>query len=168
MKRGIRAIIICLLFSVGSLFVTGVNVFGEEYQILKGLKTIKVVFDFRNGNLQSAALHLKFIRQTLNDKNIIAVTKKPDFVVVFLGPSVKLISKNRVGFSAEEQKTLDEIAATITKMSEDGIKLEICLAAAQVFGVDPASVLPEIQPVTNGWISLIGYQAKHYALVPAY
>ena len=53
-------------------------------------------------------------------------------------------------------------------MSKDGVKLEICLFAAEVFGVDPASVLPEIKRVGNGWISLIGYQSKGYALVPAY
>jgi len=28
--------------------------------------------------------------------------------------------------------------------------------------------LPEIKHVSNGWISLIGYQAKGYSLVPAY
>ena len=53
-------------------------------------------------------------------------------------------------------------------MVKSGIRLEICLVAAQVFGVDPGSVLPEIKQVGNGWISLIGYQARGYSLVPAY
>jgi intracellular sulfur oxidation DsrE/DsrF family protein len=85
-----------------------------------------------------------------------------------MGPSVKLISKNKEGFSAEEQKGLDEIATTISKMSKDGMKLEICLFAAKVFGVDSASVLPGIKHVPNGWVSLIGYEAKGYSLVPVY
>jgi hypothetical protein len=46
--------------------------------------------------------------------------------------------------------------------------LEICLVAAQVFGVDPASILPGIKHVPNGWISLIGYEVKDNSLVPAY
>jgi intracellular sulfur oxidation DsrE/DsrF family protein len=87
---------------------------------------------------------------------------------VFIGPSVKLISKNREGFSPEDQKSLDEIANTISAMSKDGINLEICLVAAKVFNVDPASVLPEIKRVGNGWISMIGYQAQGYSLVPVY
>jgi len=94
--------------------------------------------------------------------------KNPVFVLVFIGPSVKLISKNREGFSPEDQKSLDEIANTISAMSKDGINLEICLAAAKFFNVDPASVLPEIKRVGNGWISMIGYQAQGYSLVPVY
>jgi hypothetical protein len=53
-------------------------------------------------------------------------------------------------------------------MSKAGIKMEICLAAANVLGVDPASILPEIKRVGNGRISLIGYQANGYSLVPVY
>jgi hypothetical protein len=95
-----------------------------------------------------------------------AVTKKPAFVVIFMGPSVRLISKKKEGFSPEEQKALDEIAATISEMSKDGIKLEICLFAAKVFNVDPSSICS----ITSSqcWVSLIGYEAKGYSLVPAY
>jgi intracellular sulfur oxidation DsrE/DsrF family protein len=94
--------------------------------------------------------------------------KKPAFVVVFMGPSVKLVSKNREGFSPDDHKTLDEIANTLSAMSKDGIKLEICLVAVKVFNVDPASVLPEIKRVGNGWISMAVYQAQGYSLVPVY
>jgi uncharacterized protein len=66
----------------------------------------------------------------------------------------------------EDQKPLDELARTIKDMAKDGIKLEICLIAAKVFGVEPSSVLPEIKQVGYGWISLIGYEAKGYSLVP--
>ena len=159
---------ISLFLSICLLLVAVANGFAEEYEALKGLKSVKAVFDVRAGNPKSAALSLKLIHQTYQDKNITAITKQPAFAVVFIGPSVKLISKNREGFSSEEQKTLDEIAGIISQMSKEGIKLEICLFAAQVFGVDPASVLPEIKRVGNGWISLMGYQAKGYSLVPAY
>ena len=53
-------------------------------------------------------------------------------------------------------------------MSKAGIKLEICLIAARVLGVDPASILPEIKKVPNGYISVIGYQAHGYSLVHVY
>jgi len=168
MKRESKAMMISLFLSICLLLVAVANGFGKEYEALKGLKSVKAVFDVRAGNPKSAALSLKVIHQTYQDKNITAVTKNPAFAVVFIGPSVKLISKNREGFSPEEQNILDEIASTISQMSKEGIKLEICLIAAQVFGVDPASVLPEIKHVGNGWVSLIGYQAKGYSLVPAY
>ena len=160
---------ISLLLSMCLLLAASSTVFAEDNgDALKGVKSIKALFDFRIGSPGSAALHLKLMHQTFKDKILLAVDKKPEFVVVFIGPSVKLISKNREGFSPEEQATLAEIAATISEMSKDGIKLEICLVASKVFGVDPATVLPEIKAVPNGWISEIGYQAQGYSLVPAY
>lgn len=81
---------------------------------------------------------------------------------------MKLLSKNRNGFSSEDQKTLDEFAGMISAMSRNGIRFEICLVAAKVFDVEPMSVLPEIKRVGNGWVSEIGYQAQGYALVPVY
>jgi intracellular sulfur oxidation DsrE/DsrF family protein len=81
---------------------------------------------------------------------------------------VKFISTSREGIAPEDHKTLDAIAGTISKMAKDGIKLEICLVAARIFKVDPATILPEIKQEENGWISLIGYQAKGYSLIPAY
>ncbi|MEJ2191977.1 MAG: DsrE family protein [Nitrospirota bacterium] len=163
MKR--RVTILNYLLLAIFLF-SAVSVSAEEYKALEGVKSTKAIFDFRIGDAKSAALHMDLIYQTYRD--LAAMKKGPDFVVEFIGPSVKLISKNRAGFSPEDQKTLDEIAKTITAMSKDGIKFEICLAAAKVFNVDPASVLPEIKRVGNGWISEIGYQAQGYSLVPAF
>ena len=111
-------------------------------------------------------LNLKVIHQTY--KELATIKKNPVFVVVFIGPSVKLISKNREGFSPEDQKSLDEIANTIPAMSKDGINIEICLVAAKLLNVDPASVLSEIKRVGNGWISMIGYQSQGYSSVPVY
>jgi intracellular sulfur oxidation DsrE/DsrF family protein len=167
-KREARIIANSLILLLALSFIIAATGFCQEYEGLKGVKSVKAVFDVRISNPKSAALHLKLIQDTFKDKNLMSITKKPAFAVVFIGPSVKLISKNREGFSAEDQKSLDEIAGTVSAMAKSGIRLEICLVAAQVFGVDPASVLPGIKHVPNGWVSLIGYQAKGYSLVPAY
>jgi intracellular sulfur oxidation DsrE/DsrF family protein len=168
MKKESRTIMMVLFFSICLSFAVVASGFCQEYESLKGLKSVKVVFDFRISNPASAALHLKLLHDTCKDKNIMAVTKSPAFVVIFSGPSVKLISKKREGFSSEEQKQLDEIARTVAEMTKDGIRIEICLFASKVFGVDPASVLPGIKHVPNGWVSLIGYEAHGYSSVPAY
>jgi intracellular sulfur oxidation DsrE/DsrF family protein len=139
---------------------------GEEYEGIKSVKTAKIIFDERESSPNTAILHLKLVHQTYKD--LASMKKKPAFVVVFMGPSVKLVSKNREGFSPDDHKTLDEIANTLSAMSKDGIKLEICLVAVKVFNVDPASVLPEIKRVGNGWISMAVYQAQGYSLVPVY
>lgn len=165
MKRSANITIMSIL-TVCLLVVTAGNVFSEEYRTLKGMKSVKAVFDFERGNPQSALRGLQVIHQTFKDKNIRAITKKPDFVVIFIGPSVKLTSKNKGGVTAEDQKIIDEFASTISEMSKEGIKFEICLLAVKAFGVEPSSILPEIKQVGNGWISLIGVQARGYSLVP--
>lgn len=165
MKKSVNITILSIL-AVCLLVVTAGNVFSEEYRTLKGMKSVKAVFDFERGNPQGAVRGLQVIRQTYKDKNIRSITKKPDIVVIFIGPSVKLTSKKKEGFSAEDQKSLDEFASTISEMSKEGIKFEICLIAVQAFGVEPSSILPEIKQVGNGWISLIGLQAKGYAIIP--
>lgn len=164
MKNGIK-IIFFVIFA--SLFLAVSSIASAQgYEALKGVRSAKAVFDVRIGNPQSAALHLKLMHQTYKD--LAAAKKKPVFRIVFIGPSVKLISKNRDGFTPEDNKALDEIADAVSAMSKDGIQLEICLVAAKIFKVDSVSVLPEIKRVENGWVSLIGYQAKNYSLVPAY
>ena len=168
MKKERKIMIAWVLFFICFLVGTCFSAFGAGYEGLEGLKTVKAVFDVRIANPKSAAFMIKLIHQTYKDGNIAAITDKPDFVVVFVGPSVKLISKDRGGFSPEESKMLDEIAGTISEMSKDGIKFEICLVAARVLGLDPASVLPEIKQVDNGFISLIGWQTNGYSLVPVY
>ena len=164
MKR--KIITLFNLFIAISLLCAVSTVSAEEYKALKGIKSAKAVFDERESNPKNTALHLTGVHQTY--KELAAMKKNPAFVVVFIGPSVKLISKNREGFSPEDLKSLEEIANTISAKAKDGINFEICLAAATFFKVDPASVLPEIKRVGNGWISLIGYQAQGYSLVPVY
>jgi intracellular sulfur oxidation DsrE/DsrF family protein len=168
MKRKLTTIIISLFLSVCLLFVTAGAVYSEEYEALTGLTSAKAVFDFRSGNPKSAVMLLDLIHQTFKDKSIRAVSDKPEFVIVFIGPSVKLISTDRAGFSSDDQKTLDEMAAMISKMRDDGIKLEVCMFAAKVLGVAADTIWPQINQVGNGWISLIGYQGKGYSIVPAF
>ena len=138
----------------------------EEYDALKGINATNAIFDVRIENPQSAALHLALVFDTY--KELAAMKKNPVFAVVFMGGAVSLISTNHSKFKADDLKYLKEIAETISHMSKAGIRVEVCLFAVKVFGVDPASILPEIHKVGNGWISEIGYQARGYSLVPVY
>jgi intracellular sulfur oxidation DsrE/DsrF family protein len=138
----------------------------EEYDAMKGVNSVNAIFDMRDGNLQTAVIHLNLIHDTY--KELITMKKNPDFVVVFMASAVKLISSDYSGFNAEEQKSLKEIAGIISRMSKAGIRVEVCLFAVKVFGVEPTSILAEIEQVGNGWISEIGYQARGYSLVPVY
>lgn len=139
-----------------------------EYESLKGLDSVKILFDFRDGNLKSAPVHLKLIYLTYKDKAITKITGKPKFVVVFMDKSVKLLSTKQDGVTAEEAKVRDVMAGLIKEMSKAGIRLEICDFAVKFFGGDPANIVKGIHHVDNGWIASFGYQAHGYALIPAY
>ena len=166
MKAKPRKITISLTLLAFLLLVAVPIVSAKEAEALKRVESAKVIFDVRIANPQSAALYLKLMHQTF--QQLVAEKKKPVCVVSFMGPSVKLISKNRQGFASGDQKSLDQIAETISGMAKEGIRVEVCMFAANLLKVDPASILPEIKKVENGWISLIGYQARGYSLVPAY
>ncbi len=166
MKSSSKISTVCIFFMICLFVAIAGNAFSQEYSAMKGLKSVKAVFDFELGNPQSALVHLQVIDQTFNDKNMEKSGKKPNIVVIFIGPSVKLVSKNKSGFNADEQKVIDEIAKTLSKMAKEGIKFEICLIAAKLMGVDPSTILPEVKQVGNGWISLIAYESRGYALVP--
>jgi intracellular sulfur oxidation DsrE/DsrF family protein len=169
MKRESTAIVGSLFIAILILVSASVTAHAGDYDALKGAKSVRAVFDVRSANPKGVALHLEIILQMAADENLKKATQlEPEFVVVFLGPSVKLISTQTEGFSPEEKEILGGIAKSITKMSEAGIGLEICLVAAGIFGVDPATLLPEIKHVNNGLVSLIGYQEKDHALIPVY
>jgi len=142
-----------------SLFSAICTVSAQEHGAMEGVKQAKAIFDFRIGEPKSAALHMTLIQQTYKD--LAAMKKKPVAAVVFMGESVKLVSKSSAEFSPE-------LAETISAMAKDGIKFEICMVAVKIFNVDPPSILPEIKRIDNGWIAEIGYQSKGYALVPVY
>ena len=60
---------------------------------------------------------------------------------------------------------MDQFADTIQQMTQDGVTFEICDYAAMVMGVDPATIMPEIDHVDNGFVSVAGYQAQGYSVV---
>lgn len=166
MKANRRKIVVVCLAAFFVVLSCLSCAWAEEYSAMKGVKSVNAMFDMRDANPQSAIVHLNLIHDTY--KELVAMKKSPVFVVVFMGGSVKLISSDHRGFKAEEENSLKEIAGIVSKMSKAGIRVEVCLFAAKVFGVEPASILPEIQRVGNGWISEIGYQAGGYSLVPIY
>jgi len=166
MKGNLRKIVVMSIAAFFLIMSSLSFASAEEYDAMKGVNSVKAIFDMRDGNLQTAVIHLNLIHDTY--KELVAMKKNPVFVVVFMASAVKLISSDHSGFTAEEQKSLKEIASIIPRMSKAGIRVEVCVFAVKLFGVEPASILPDIERVDNGWISEIGYQARGYSLVPVY
>jgi intracellular sulfur oxidation DsrE/DsrF family protein len=105
------------------------------------------------------------VKDMYRDETVRALPEAPQVVIVFHGPAVKLISTDRTGFKESDYEELDKFADTIRELKKDGVKMEICLYAAKVMGVDPKTIMPEIDHVGNGFVSVAGYQAQGYAVI---
>lgn len=168
MKKPITSTVTAVFFIFCLVGVFNVSASAQQYEALQGVQTVKTIFDFRDGDTETALIHLKLVHDTYKDQAIRAISQKPEFVVVFMDVSVLLLSSNRDTFSAEEKTRLEEFDKIISAMAKDGIRLEVCMVAVNILGVKPESIAPEIQRVDNGWIASLGYQQKGYSMVPAF
>jgi len=153
------------VFFLLAVLMTAAPASSEEYPALEGIDGIKAVFDVSLGSPAKANVVFGAVKGVYTDKNTRALSQPPKVAVVFRGPAVKLISPSREGFTEADNKALDAFADTVRQMKKDGVRLEVCDYALKVLGVDPGSIMPEVDHVGNGFISVIGFQAQGYSLV---
>jgi len=134
---------------------------------LADLKVGQAVFLIDIADAKKMNFYLEVIQGTF--KGMQAQGVKPDFVMVYIGPSVQYLSTSPNAEIAEEHGALlMEIESNVEKLAALGIEQEICAVATDVFGTDNQTLLPDLNLVGDGFISLIGYQAQGYHLVPVY
>jgi intracellular sulfur oxidation DsrE/DsrF family protein len=132
----------------------------DDSDALKGVKTIKVVYDIDHvSEPKTLVVLLKAVVDAR--RRALAANVKPDLVIAFRGPALKLIQKPESD-GTSEQKQIGELVAELRK---EGVKLEACSFAASVLNLDLAGFLPEVKVVGNTFNSLGGYQAKGYGVI---
>lgn len=94
---------------------------------------------------------------------------KPDFIIVYIGPTVRFLSTTpEAELEMEHGDALKAVAAQIADLHRLGVRQEVCAIATRVFKVPNESLLPGLEPVGDGFISLIGWQTQGYKLVPLF
>lgn len=134
---------------------------------LGDLKTGKGVFLVDIGDAKKLNFYLELIQGTYKGMKEQGVN--PDFVLVFIGPSVKYLST--LPSDEIEQAAggvLMEIESNVEALAMLGVRQEVCAVATRVFGIGNKTLLPGLTLVGDGFISLIGYQSQGYHLVPVY
>ena len=157
-----------LLITVGAALICSLIVtpaVSEEYPALNGVKGIKAVFDVSLGSPKIANAVFWAVQNVYKDKSVRSLKEPPQVAVVFHGPAVKLLTTDHEGFENSDKEMLDKFADMIRQMKKDGVKLEVCQYALKVLDVNPDTILPEIDQVGNGFISVVGYQSQGYAVV---
>ena len=150
------------VFSLFVLFST--PVLADKYDALEGLKGLNTVFDYGNGSPEEALIVFPAIRGVYQSKSVASLPNPSANVIVFHNHAVKFLTTNRTE-SKEKNQTLDKVAEMISQFKKDGVKMEVCIYAVEVFGINPDNILPEIDQVPNGFVSVSGYQAKGYSLI---
>ena len=164
MKIRMHAILaLVLLWAAFSLAAAEIH----DAAALGDLKQGKGVFLVDIGAPGKLAFYLKAIQGTHQGMKDQGVT--PDFILVYIGPSVKYLSmKPDEDLVFEHQDALQSIAESVAALGELGVRQEICAVATRAFAVDNGALLPALTLVGDGFISLIGWQAQGYHLVPVF
>lgn len=160
-----------LITSLLLLFVSHLSMASDQAvndrAALADLKTGKGVFLIDIGDAKKLNFYLEVIQGT--HKGMTSQGVQPDFVLVYIGPSVKYLSTSP---SPEVEQTaggiLLDIESNVAKLDALGIRQEICAVATRVFKIDNDTLVPGLTLVGDGFVSLIGYQAQGFSLVPVF
>ena len=139
----------------------------DDSAALAGVTETKSVFLIDFTDAKKTAFYMDIIRGTHDGLVRQGVT--PNMVLVFIGPTVQYLTTEPTDELAMEfEGELKSIAASVKALKEKGVRMEVCAVATDVFGVDNATVLPEMDVVGDGFISLIGWQTQGHKLVPIF
>ncbi len=139
----------------------------SDAHALEGVSSGKVVWDITVNNPDKLLVLLGVIEETYED--LLRQDVEPDMVYLFHGPVLKVISTEREGVPLDHEETYDQIAAHLQAMQQrPGVRMEACSIAARLLGMDTDTLIPGVELVGNTFVSLIGYQAKGYGLIPIY
>ena len=126
----------------------------DDRDALSGLKSAKVIFDVRVPDQEKLIFNLNLINETYEGMMFQGV--KPEMVISFRGPGVKLLTVAAIGEEATE---------LIIELKKKGVRIEVCAVATRVFKVENSAIISEVKLVANVFNSLIGYQNKGYAMI---
>lgn len=155
-----------ILGIVIGLFLALSNAYAIEPQQNEGLDDVKVgkvVWDISLADPQKLLPNFRVIRQTyddLVDRNI-----KPEMVITFRGPVVKLLTAKIDQLPSAEKQAASGVQQIIQDLAtRDGMRILACGISTRALGVDN-DLMPEVKNVSNSFLPLIGYQSRGFALI---
>ena len=144
-------------------YMTYANQF-TNVNALQGLKIVKVICDVNIGDPKLLLRRMELIDETYTQ--LIDAGIQPTFIVAFRGPASKYVTRGTGYVPPRHQAVKKEIQGWIAQFHENGFSLEQCAIAARGQNVSYGDILPQITVVRNGYISIVAYQSKGYALLP--
>jgi hypothetical protein len=156
-----KNVLIVLLVLFPSILYAG-NV--DDKHALADLKSVKIVCDVNVGEAKLLLRRLELIDETYSQLLDAGVT--PTVVVAFRGGASLFLTRGVKYVDAEDAGTKKEIEGWIDQFRQHGFRIEQCAIAAKAQKIDPTDLLPAVNVVQNGYISIVAYQARGYAFLP--
>lgn len=147
------------------VLVSATAVAGDYDNAMKGVENFDVVFDYSNGDPVIGNIILGAMATVGDAPEVESLPNDPKMAVVIHDAAVFLISTDRGDRDDATWAEIQKFQAALKKMKENGAQIEVCQYALDVFKVDRNTVIPEIDQVPNGFISVVGYQEQGYALI---
>lgn len=162
----VRSIVIGSLLAL--LVVVGPANAVDGYYGFEGGEQAQVVYDFRHATPKTAEIFLGLIHSSLTDPALASREGAPKFTVVFMGPSLTLVTTPPADATSDEQGIYERIAKRISMMADDGIDFEVCMFAANLMGIAPETLHSDLRQIDNGFIASVGYQSAGYSMIPVF
>lgn len=150
----------CLLLPISTVFAAQLN----NNDALENLTEVKAVFDINQGNPHILKLRLQLIEESYQQLKAAGVT--PKFVLTFRGKASFFLTSGLQYVDIIDLSVKNDIKVLLEQFSNQNIPLKQCAIAAKLSEINTDDFLPQIEVVTNGYISLMGYQNKGYAFIP--
>ncbi len=160
-------LILCMLLFAPLLTAQAATAPINDAAALQGVKEGKGVFLIDFNDPKKTAFYLEVIRGT--HAGFTRQGVKPDFVIVYIGPTVRFLSTRPDDeLELEQGDALKAVAEQVKALNTLGVRQEVCAVATKVFKVPNETILPGLRLVGDGFISLIGWQTQGYKLVPLF
>lgn len=156
----ILVFVLALLFSMPALSGSGYN----NDVALKGISQAKIYFDVTRKEAKIVQLRMDLVERTIVqlENEGIAV----EAVIGFRGPASRYITAGNHYVLEEDSAAKAKIGEWVKSLLARGVVIEQCSIAADMQDISHNDFLPGITIVQNGYISLVGYQLRGFAVIP--
>jgi len=157
--------VLLLGWSFLSFPVYSASTIANDVPSIAAMKTAKGVYFLNIDHPRMLAGYLKAVEATHTTRGP-KMNLKLDPVVVVIGPTVQFLTNKPLDkFALEFPKELASIKKSVAALHNAGVRFEVCEVAAQTFGVEKTSFFSEMHFVSDGFLSLIGWQEQGYSLI---
>ena len=139
----------------------------SDADALEDVEVGKVVWDVLASRPDRLLFYLKLIDETYDD--LVRQDVEPEMVFIFHGHALNLIKSEPDEFLARDKQALQEALMLISELnSKSGVRMEACSISARMQDIENDGIISDVKMVGNTYVSLIGYQAKGYSVIPVH